>query len=33
VLYDKNGKEIWRMLGGYDWSSDEAKALIAEATG
>jgi thiol-disulfide isomerase/thioredoxin len=33
VLYDKNGKEVWRMLGGYDWSSDEAKALIAEATG
>jgi thiol-disulfide isomerase/thioredoxin len=31
VLYDKNGKEVWRMLGGYDWSSDEAKALVAEA--
>lgn len=33
VLYDKKGKEVWRMLGGYDWSSDEAKALIAEAAG
>jgi thiol-disulfide isomerase/thioredoxin len=33
VLYDKNGKEVWRMMGGYDWSSDEAKALIGEATG
>ena len=31
VLYGKDGKEIWRMLGGYDWSSDEAKALLAEA--
>jgi len=31
VLYDKNGKEVWRMMGGYDWSSDKAKALIAEA--
>jgi thiol-disulfide isomerase/thioredoxin len=32
VLYGKDGKEIWRMLGGYDWSSDEAKALLAEAS-
>jgi thiol-disulfide isomerase/thioredoxin len=31
VLYGADGKEIWRMVGGYDWSSDEAKALIAEA--
>jgi thiol-disulfide isomerase/thioredoxin len=31
VLYDKDGKELWRMMGGYDWSSDKAKALIAEA--
>ena len=31
VLYDKDGKEIWRMMGGFDWSSDKAKALIAEA--
>lgn len=31
VLYDKDGKEVWRMLGGYDWSSEEAKALIGEA--
>jgi thiol-disulfide isomerase/thioredoxin len=31
VLYGADGKEIWRMTGGYDWSSDQAKALIAEA--
>jgi thiol-disulfide isomerase/thioredoxin len=31
VLYGADGKEIWRMVGGYDWSSDAAKALIAEA--
>jgi thiol-disulfide isomerase/thioredoxin len=30
VLYDAQGKEIWRMVGGYDWASDEAKALVAE---
>ena len=32
VLYDAEGKEVWRMLGGYDWSSDKAKALVAEAS-
>lgn len=31
VLYGADGKEIWRMVGGYDWSSAKAKALIAEA--
>jgi thiol-disulfide isomerase/thioredoxin len=31
VLYNAQGKEVWRMVGGYDWASDEAKALIAEA--
>jgi thiol-disulfide isomerase/thioredoxin len=31
VLYGADGKEIWRMVGGYDWSSDNAKALVAEA--
>ena len=33
ILYDKQGKEVWRMIGGYDWSSDKAKALIAETAG
>lgn len=32
VLYDAQGKEVWRMLGGYDWSTAEARELIAEAT-
>ncbi|HEY7806286.1 MAG TPA: TlpA disulfide reductase family protein [Croceibacterium sp.] len=31
VLYNAEGKEVWRMQGGYDWSSDKAKALVAEA--
>jgi len=30
VLYDAEGKEVWRMIGGFDWSSDEARALIEE---
>jgi thiol-disulfide isomerase/thioredoxin len=32
VLYDADGKEVWRMIGGYDWSSDKARALVAEAS-
>ena len=31
VLYDAEGKEVWRVLGGYDWSSPEARELVAEA--
>lgn len=31
VLYDAEGREVWRMLGGMDWTSDEAATLIAEA--
>jgi thiol-disulfide isomerase/thioredoxin len=30
VLYNAEGKEVWRMQGGYDWSSDKAKALVEE---
>ena len=33
ILYDAGGKEVWRMQGGYDWTSDEAKALVKEASG
>jgi thiol-disulfide isomerase/thioredoxin len=33
VLYDKNGKEIWRVIGGFDWASDTARKAVAEATG
>ena len=31
ILYGADGKEIWRVVGGYDWSSVKARALIAEA--
>ncbi len=30
VLYGADGKELWRMVGGYDWSSREARKLVAE---
>ncbi|WP_305096688.1 TlpA family protein disulfide reductase [Croceibacterium aestuarii] len=33
VLYDTDGKELWRVIGGFDWSSDEARAMLAEADG
>ncbi|WP_343228031.1 TlpA disulfide reductase family protein [Stakelama flava] len=32
ILYDANGKEIWRVTGGMDWTSEKARTLIAEAT-
>ncbi len=32
VLYDANGKEIWRYVGDQDWTSPAAARLIAEAT-
>ncbi len=32
VLYDAEGKEVWRVMGGYHWDSEEARALVAEAT-
>lgn len=32
VLYDTQGKEVWRVMGAFDWSSEEARALISEAT-
>jgi thiol-disulfide isomerase/thioredoxin len=32
VLVDAQGKEIWRVAGGYDWSTDEARELVAEAS-
>jgi thiol-disulfide isomerase/thioredoxin len=31
ILYDSTGHEVWRMVGGYDWTSAKAKALLAEA--
>lgn len=31
ILYDARGRELWRVRGGMDWESSEAKALLAEA--
>jgi thiol-disulfide isomerase/thioredoxin len=31
VLYDSQGREVWRMAGGHDWTSKESAALIGEA--
>jgi thiol-disulfide isomerase/thioredoxin len=31
ILYDANGKEVWRYVGDLDWASPEAARLIAEA--
>jgi thiol-disulfide isomerase/thioredoxin len=31
ILYDSDGKEVWRMLGGMDWTGETARELIAEA--
>lgn len=31
ILYDANGREVWRMTGIEDWRSPRAAALIAEA--
>ncbi|MDZ7587704.1 MAG: TlpA disulfide reductase family protein [Parasphingorhabdus sp.] len=31
VLYDAEGKEVWRLIGAMDWSSARAAALVNEA--
>jgi thiol-disulfide isomerase/thioredoxin len=33
VLYDASGREVWRVVGEYDWSSAEVREAIAEAVG
>jgi len=30
ILYDPNGKEVWRYVGDLDWTSPEAAKLLAE---
>jgi thiol-disulfide isomerase/thioredoxin len=30
ILYDANGKEVWRYVGDMDWTSPEAAKLLAE---
>ena len=32
VLYDAQGREVWRLTGGHDWSGADTAALLAEAT-
>lgn len=31
ILYDAQGREVWRRLGAYEWNSPEAARAIAEA--
>ncbi|MBB3693658.1 TlpA disulfide reductase family protein [Sphingomonas sp. BK580] len=31
ILYDRAGKEIWRVTGDLDWTGAQAKGLLAEA--
>lgn len=31
ILYDRAGKEVWRVTGGMDWAGAEAARLIGEA--
>jgi thiol-disulfide isomerase/thioredoxin len=33
ILYDGEGREVWRITGAIDWAGDEARALIGEARG
>ncbi len=30
ILYDAEGKEVWRYVGDLDWNGAEAKAMLAE---
>ena len=30
VLYDAQGQEVWRVIGAYDWASEEAVAQVRE---
>ncbi len=31
ILYDAQGREIWRMTGAEDWTGEQAATLIKEA--
>jgi thiol-disulfide isomerase/thioredoxin len=33
IMYDAQGKELWRVVGAFDWAGAGAKALIAEGAG
>lgn len=32
ILYDADGRELWRMQGGMDWTGADAAKLVAEAS-
>ncbi len=31
ILYDAQGREVWRYIGGHEWTGAEGRKLIAEA--
>ena len=31
VLYDADGNELWRVIGAYDWDTEEARSQILDA--
>jgi thiol-disulfide isomerase/thioredoxin len=33
VLYDKDGREVWRMIGGHDWAGPRTAAMLADTVG
>jgi thiol-disulfide isomerase/thioredoxin len=33
IYYDANGREVWRFVGGHDWSNAETAKMLAEAGG
>lgn len=33
VLYDKDGKEVWRMVGAHDWANSRTEAMLADTLG
>ena len=33
ILYDADGREVWRYVGDLDWTGPEAAKLLAEADG
>ena len=33
VLYDAQGREVWRMVGGHDWAGPRTAAMLADTVG
>jgi len=32
ILYDSNGREVWRVIGGAEWNDEEISSLLDEAS-